>query len=113
MKEIFDRPLTEEKKIRYRGRNRSGIGRLSFVLGVVVWVIFLVLVWDARSESTDAGRIAILGFLDFLLAIGGMIIAGKGWKESNVFYWSAFLGTLLNTGMVVTLFCLYLIGAVI
>lgn len=113
MKEIFDRPLTEEKRIRYRGRNRSGVGRMSLVLGILVWIIFVVLVLESRSASADFNRIAALGMLDFLLAIGGMLLAGIGWKQSNVFYWSALVGTLLNTGMVVTLFCLYLIGAVI
>lgn len=113
MKEIFDRPLTEEKRIRYRGRNRSGVGRMSLILGILVWVIFAVLVWDTRGADVDYNRIAVLGILDFLLAIGGMVLAGRGWKESNVYYWSALVGTLLNTGMVVTLFCLYLIGAVV
>ncbi len=113
MKDIFEKPLTEEKKERRHGRKRSDIGRTALLIGIAVWCIFSFLVWEARSEAVDGGRLAALGMLNLVFAIVGIVFSGKGLRESNAYDWAALIGAFLNVGMTVILFSLYLIGIVI
>ena len=82
------------------------------MLGAIGWGILFLLVCEARKPQADAGRVGSLAMLLFLLSLGGIAAAAKGMKESNVFYKSVLLGAVLNSMLAVTLFALYLIGAV-
>lgn len=113
MNYIFDKPISEQSRIRYRGRNHSAMGRLALGIGIVGWVLFLVLVIDSGKASVDTERIGLLGAGDFVLAVIGMIFGGRGLRESNVFYRSALWGVLVCTILAATLFSLYLGGTVI
>lgn len=115
MDTIIGGPMKEkEKKRRYRGRNRSAIGRTALAVGILNLAILVVLIVIARrGVSEDSQRVAALGVLDFFLAIGGMAISAKGMRESNVFYYSALAGAILNTVIFILLLGLYLIGMVL
>ena len=47
MDPVFEKPLKEDSKVRYRGRNHSAMGRLSLGIGIVGWVVFLILVIES------------------------------------------------------------------
>lgn len=108
---VIGKPIREEGKLRYRGRNHSGLGQLSWMLGAIGWGILFLLVSEARGAQPDTGRIGSLAMLLLVLAVFGIAAAAKGMKESNVFYKSVLLGAVLNGTLAVTLFALYLIGA--
>lgn len=110
---VIGKPIREEGKLRYRGRNRSGLGQLSWMLGALGWGILFLLISEARAARPEEGRIGMLAMLLLLLAVCGIAAAAKGMKESNVFYKSVLLGAVLNGTLAVVLFALYLIGAVI
>ncbi len=110
---VIGNPIREEKKIRYRGRNHSGMGKLSWMLGAVGWGILFLLVYEARSPKADTNRIGMLAMSLLVLAGCGISAAAKGMKESNVFYKSVLAGAILNGALLITLFAIYLIGTVI
>lgn len=110
---VIGNPIREEKKIRYRGRNHSGMGKLSWMLGAVGWGILFLLVYEARSSKADVDRIGVLAMSLLVLASCGIAVAARGMKESNVFYKSVLVGALLNGALLVTLLAIYLIGIVI
>ena len=113
MDPVFDKPLKEDSKVRYRGRNHSAMGRLSLGIGVVGWVVFLILVVESRAAQGDSMRLGTIGALDFLLGVFGLIFGGRGLRESNVFYRSALSGAVLCEGLAAALFGLYLSGTVL
>lgn len=113
MNSVFDKPLKEDSKVRYRGRNHSAMGRLSLGIGIVGWVVFLVLVIESRTAPADSNRLGVLGGLDLLLGVFGMLFGGRGLRESNVFYRSALSGVVLCSALAATLFGLFLSGTVL
>ena len=113
MNPVFDKPLKEDSKVRYRGRNHSAMGRLSLGIGAVGWVVFLILVIESRTAAPDSNRLGVIGGMDFLLAAMGLLFGGFGLRESNVFYRSALSGVVLCASLAATLFGLFLSGTVL
>ncbi len=113
MDPIFEKPINEESRIRYRGRNHSAMGRLALGIGIVGWIIFLILVIESRTATLDSHRIGLIGLFTFILSVCGIIFGGRGLRESNVFYRSALYGVLVCTLLAATLFSLYLSGTII
>lgn len=113
MDPIFDKPLKEESRIRYRGREHSAMGRLALGIGAIGWVIFLTLVWESRTADPATMRIGTIGAMDMLLAVFGIFFGGRGLRESNVFYRSALSGVILCTTLAATLFSLFLSGSLL
>ena len=113
MDPIFDKPLKDESRIRYRGRNHSAMGRLALGIGIIGWVIFLILILESTKAPADSHRIGLIGLFTFILAAIGILFGGKGLRESNVFYRSALFGVLVCTLLAAALFSLYLSGTIL
>ena len=110
MDTVFDKPLKEDNAIRYRGRTHSSTGRLSLGVGIAGWVVFAVLILESINPPAGSYRIGIIGCLDLILGILGMLFGGRGLRESNVYYRSALAGVVLCATLTASLFGLFLSG---
>ena len=110
MDPVFDKPLKEDKTIRYRGRTHSSTGRLSLGIGIAGWVVFAVLILESINPPAGSDRIGIIGCLDLILGIFGMLFGGRGLRENNVYYRSALVGVVLCATLTASLFGLFLSG---
>lgn len=107
---VIGTPL-KEKKVKYRGRGRSGLGTMAIVVGVFGWIIFVVMLHRVRTGAATVERGAVLAMLDAVLGIFGVVLSGRGLRENNVYYLAALTGALLNGLLVITYLVLILVGA--
>jgi hypothetical protein len=78
------------------------------------WIIFAALCVYSSSTGGNAAAVAgILGILDAVLALTGMVVAFKGFSERDVYYVMPAVGITLNGGLFVLYFILYLMGTAI
>ena len=107
---VIGTPL-KEKKVRYRGRGRSGLGTMAIVIGTFGWLIFVVMLHRVRTGAASVRQGAVLAVLDAVLGLFGLVLSGRGLRENNVYYLAALAGALLSGLLVVTYLVLLLVGA--
>jgi hypothetical protein len=83
MDPVFDKPLKDDNTIRYRGRTHSSTGRLSLGIGISGWVVFAVLILESINPPAGSDRIGIIGCLDLILGILGMLFGGRGLRDGH------------------------------
>ena len=100
--------------LRLSGRKHARGGIISTVMAGIGWIIFAALCVYSSSTGGNAAAVAgILGILDAILALAGMIVAFKGFYERDVYYGMPAVGITLNGGLFVLYFILYLMGTAI
>ena len=107
--------MKEKKRtLRFSGRKHARGGIISTVMAGIGWIIFVALCVYSSSTGGNAAAVAgILGILDAVLALTGMVVAFKGFSERDVYYVMPAVGITLNGGLFVLYFILYLMGTAI
>ena len=107
--------MKEKKRtLRFSGRKHARGGIISTVMAGIGWIIFAALCVYSSSTGGNAAAVAgILGILDAVLALTGMVVAFKGFSERDVYYVMPAVGITLNGGLFVLYFILYLMGTAI
>ena len=104
----------KRRTLRFSGRKHARGGIISTVMAGIGWIIFAALCVYSSSTGGNAAAVAgILGILDAILALAGMIVAFKGFYERAVYYGMPAVGITLNGGLFVLYFILYLMGTAI
>lgn len=105
-----------EKKssLRFTGRRHARGGIISTVMAGIGWLVFAALcVYSSTSGGNAALVVGILGLLDALLVLIGMIVAYRGFHERDVYYVLPAVGMVLNGILFVVYFALYFMGVAI
>jgi len=107
--------MKEKKRtLRGSGRKHARGGVVSTVMAGIGWILFVALCVYSSSTGGNAAAVAgILGILDGIFALAGMIIAFRSFNERDVFYIMPAVGMVLNGILVVLYFSLYLMGVAI
>jgi len=103
-----------KKSLRFSGRRQARGGIISTVMAGVGWILFIALCVYSSSTGGNAAAVAgILGILDGIFALAGMVVAFRGFYERDVYYVMPAVGMVLNGGLFVLYFVLYLMGTAI
>ena len=103
-----------KRSLRFSGRRHARGGIIATVMAGIGWLVFAGLCVYSFSTGGNAASVAgILGILDAVFALAGMVVAFRGFYERDVFYVMPAVGMILNGGLFVLYFVLYLMGTVI
>lgn len=104
----------KKRRLHFSGRKHARGGVISTVMAGIGWIIFAALCVYSSSTGGNAAPVAgILGILDAVFALAGMIVAFRGFYERDVYYVMPAVGMVLNGGLFVMYFVLYLMGTAI
>lgn len=104
----------KKRRLHFAGRKHARGGIISTVIAGIGWVIFAALCVYSSSTGGNAAAVAgILGILDGIFALAGMIVAFRGFYERDVYYVMPAVGMTLNGGLFILYFVLYLMGTAI
>ena len=104
----------KKRSLRFSGRSHARGGIISTVIAGVGWLVFVALCVYSSSTGGNAAAVAgILGILDAVFALTGMVIAFRGFYERDVSYVMPAVGMVLNGSLFVVYFILYLMGTAI
>ncbi len=106
----MDMPLSNKTTVHYKGRQRSVMGKISLVVGILVWIFFAFMVWRSRTDGELLKHLGGLGFLNGILAVAGTVCSATAKRETPFYDGAAMTGMILNLLNLVTLFGLFLIG---
>ena len=103
-----------KRKLHFSGRKHARGVVISTVMAGIGWIIFAALCVYSSSTGGNAAAVAgILGMIDAVFALAGMVIAFRGFYERDVYYIMPAVGMVLNGGLFVFYFVLYLMGIAI
>lgn len=106
----------KEKKssLRFTGRRHSRGGVISTVIAGIAWILFAALCVYSSATGGNAAVVAgVLGILDAVFVLVGMLIAFRGFYERDVYYVLPAVGMVLNGILFVVYFSLYFMGVAI
>ncbi len=104
----------KKRRLHFSGRTHARGGVISTVMAGIGWIIFAALCVYSSSTGGNAATVAgILGILDGIFALAGMIVAFRGFYERDVYYVMPAVGMSLNGILFVVYFILYLMGIAI
>lgn len=104
----------KKRRLHFSGRRHARGGIISTVMAGIGWIIFVALCVYSSSTGGNAAAVAgILGILDAVFALAGMIIAFRGFYERDVYYVMPAVGMVTNGILFVAYFTLYLMGIAI
>ena len=104
----------KKKSLRFSGRRHSRGGVISTVMAGIGWLIFAALcVYSSATGGNAAAVAGIIGILDAVFALTGMVIAFRGFYERDVYYVMPAVGVVINGVLFVLFFVLYLMGTAI
>ncbi|HHT97344.1 MAG TPA: hypothetical protein GXZ90_05565 [Clostridiales bacterium] len=99
------------EKFYFSGRQNSKKGILSFVIGILNLIIFLIIsIFLSQSISTTNLWIGIYGLIALAISIFGFYIGYKSTFEKDIFFKFPILGIAFNSLLMVFLIILYLLG---
>ena len=100
--------------LRFRKKEHSKKGIISTVISIIAWCIFIaVSIYSTITEGNVEKIIGVIGILDALLALFGVVLAIKGFQEREVVYGFSIVGTLFSGTLFVIYFILYFMGIAI
>lgn len=107
--------MKEKKRtLQFSNRRHARGGIISMVTAVIGWIILVALCIYSSSTGGNAAEVAgILGILDAVFALIGIINAYHGFQEREVTYAMPMIGMVLNGSLFVIYFILYLMGIAI
>ena len=104
----------KKKSLRFSGRRHARGGVISTVMAGIGWLIFAALcVYSSATGGNAAAVAGIIGILDAVFALTGMVIAFRGFYERDVYYVMPAVGVVINGVLFVLFFVLYLMGTAI
>ena len=104
----------KKRSLRFSGRRHARGGIISTVIAGIGWLIFVALCVYSSSTGGNAAAVAgILGILDAIFVLTGMVVAFRGVYVRDVFYVMPGVGWVLKCGLFVLYFVLYLMGTAI
>ena len=104
----------KKRSLRFSGRSHAKGGIASTVIGGIGWIVFAALcVYSASTGGNAAAVAGIIGILDTVFALTGMVTAFRGFYERDVYYVMPAVGMVLNGSLFVLYFILYLMGIAI
>lgn len=100
--------------LRFTGRRHARGGIISIVIAGIAWVTFIALCVASAADGGNASTVAgLIGILDAVFALTGMILAFRGFQEHDVYYALPAVGMVLNGILFVIYFSLYFMGIAI
>lgn len=104
----------ERSSLRFTGRRHSRGGVISTVMAGIAWILFAALCIYSSATGGNAETVAgILGILDAVFVLAGMVVAFRGFYERDVYYALPAVGMVLNGSLFVIYFSLYFMGIAI
>ena len=106
----------KEKKssLHFAGRRHARGGVIATVIAGIAWCIFIALcVCSAVTGGNADFVVGIIGILDALFAMVGMVMALRGFQEREVYYVFPILGMVLCGILFAVYFSLYCMGIAI
>lgn len=104
----------KKKSLRFSGRRHARGGVISTVMAGIGWLVFAALcVYSSATGGNAAAVAGIIGILDAVFALTGMVIAFRGFYERDVYYIMPAVGVVINGVLFVLFFVLYLMGTAI
>ena len=104
----------KRSSLRFTGRRHARGGVISTVIAGIAWIIFAALCVYSSTSGGNAPAVAgILGVVDALFGLVGMLLAFKGFQERDVYYVFPAAGMILNGILFVIYFALYFMGVAI
>jgi len=104
----------KKSSLHFTGRRHSRGGIISTVMAGIAWILFAALCVYSSATGGDATIVAgILGILDALFVLVGMIIAFRSLHERDVYYVLPVVGMVLNGILFIIYFSLYFMGIAI
>lgn len=89
-------------------------GIISMICGILVIGIFIASsVISSLAKGNGSLLVGLLGMVAFVAAIYGFIVGIKSFREKDIFYVAPIVGVGSNGVMLVTLFCLYIVGIIL
>ena len=104
----------KKRSLRFSGRRHARSGMISTVIACIGWIVFAALcVYSSATGGNAAAVAGIIGILDAVFALSGMVTAFRGFYERDVYYVMPAVGMVLNGSLFVLYFVLYLMGTAI
>lgn len=101
----------KKEKYQFTGRKHSIRGILSFLIGCLVLIGFIVISVISGANEGNAGLyVGIIGLLLLALAIYGIVLGVKSCKEKDIYYQMPIIGVILNGIFTVVFVVLYVVG---
>ena len=104
----------KRSSLRFTGRRHARGGIISTIMGGIAWILFAALCIYASATGGNAETVVgILGILDAVFVLSGMVVAFRGFYERDVYYVLPAVGMVLNGILFVIYFSLYFMGIAI
>jgi len=101
----------KKNKLHFSGRTHSKKGIASTVMAGIAWIVFLALCVCSTGTGGNADiKAGILGLVDVVFCVAGMMTAFKGFQERDVFFVFPGIGMGMNGILVVIYVVLYFMG---
>ena len=86
-------------------------GKIGTVIGLISVLFFLAGVLVSVQEKGQGEQaVGLCGLASLLFSLVGLTCCMFGFKEEDMFYLYAWIGSVINGGMLVVIFCMYLVG---
>jgi len=103
-----------KNRLHFSGRKHARGGIISTVMAGIAWIVFIALcVYSSATEGNAAVVAGMLGIVDAMFVLAGMVIAFRGFQERDVYYVLPAVGMVLNGILFVIYFSLYFMGVAI
>lgn len=106
--------MEKKSSLHFSGRKLSKQGLTATVIGGIGWLIFAALsMYSAGQDGNGAFFIGVIGLLDAVFALAGVVLSYRGLHERDVYYTLPIIGMILNGTLFVLYFALYFMGVAI
>lgn len=103
--------MKKEIEMHFGGKKQSGRGLAGFVLSVLCIVCLLVLCILSAADKGAAGvYVGAVGMIDFIVGAVAFLLSVQGLQEQGVYNGIPLAGLVLSGILLITLFCLYIMG---
>ena len=101
----------KKEMIHFSGRRHTTQGIISMVIGEAVLIgLLAVSIYSSTSRGNGGIIVGLIGLLLLTLSIIGFTLAYKACKKKDIFYRFPIIGLLINGGLIVTFFVIYILG---
>ncbi|ABX43824.1 DUF6142 family protein [Lachnoclostridium phytofermentans] len=106
--------ILKKAKYKFKGRVHSKNGILSFLLGIAVIISFFTIsIISGINKGQGDIVLGAIGITTFLASVYGFLAGYKSFQEKDIYLVAPILGIGINGIMLISLFCLYILGIVL